>query len=359
MDDKRHQITSKQLRTFALSSQIGLGIMTLPSVLAKKVGHDGWIAVILTGVLVLLSSLFELALLKRYKNNSILEINIKLYGKSLGVILNFIFICYTFAFAALNIRLLTGIVSVLVLRETPKIVISFLIALPTTYLTAKGLKVICRFTTLLYLSHIVIIFTFAMIIKDIRITYIMPIAKSDFNLIIKSLPYTIYSFLGFELASVFYPNVVNKEHITMHIIQGVLYTTLFYLIIVVVSVLIFGEMKLKMLVFPIYNIEEAVRVPVIERFDMIFILIWFPMMASSVRNYFFSSYYCVLKIFRIKRKKLLIAVIFIMMFIIGVTLRDIQMICRYINYMAIWGIMNIAFIIISFFISCLKGREQC
>ncbi|WP_406542627.1 endospore germination permease [Clostridium ljungdahlii] len=325
----------------------------------KKVGHDGWIAVILTGVLVLLSSLFELALLKRYKNNSILEINIKLYGKSLGVILNFIFICYTFAFAALNIRLLTGIVSVLVLRETPKIVISFLIALPTTYLTAKGLKVICRFTTLLYLSHIVIIFTFAMIIKDIRITYIMPIAKSDFNLIIKSLPYTIYSFLGFELASVFYPNVVNKEHITMHIIQGVLYTTLFYLIIVVVSVLIFGEMKLKMLVFPIYNIEEAVRVPVIERFDMIFILIWFPMMASSVRNYFFSSYYCVLKIFRIKRKKLLIAVIFIMMFIIGVTLRDIQMICRYINYMAIWGIMNIAFIIISFFISCLKGREQC
>lgn len=358
MTGKINQISSWQLVSFIISSQIGLGILTLPSILAKKVGHDGWIPVLLSGMAVLFLVIPIIGLLKRFPGKSILDINVLVYGKIIGMLLNLLLVAYLIFSTGISTRIFVELINIIVLKETPKIVISLLIISPTFYFTVKGLKVVCRFANLLYLAHVLMLLTFLLILRNVRFTYLLPVAKPGFLELIKAMPCTAYSFLGFELAAIFYPNVINKEHTMKHIIIGIIYTAIFFTLITVVPVLLFGEDKLKLLVFPIFNIEQAIRVPVIERLDLFFIIFWFATMAASVRTYFFSSFYCVLKLFNIQRKKLLIFSIILITLIVGRIPPNFESLYAYMDYCAILGMANVGVILISLLISLAK-KEAC
>ncbi|KAJ50257.1 spore germination protein (amino acid permease) [Clostridium tetanomorphum] len=356
MDNKENIITLKQLTIFSISAQIGLGVLTLPSTLAKKIGHDGWIAVALSGCMIIILVTFIILLMNRYQNRSILDINVLLYGKYWGMFFNFIFICYLLFITGLGNRFFAEVIRIIVLNQTPVIIIGALVSIPTIYQTAKGLKVICRFATLLLLTHILLISTFLLVMKNARFTYLLPIGESGFLAIAKDITYAFYSFLGVELITIFYPNVTDKKSTLKHIITGITYVSVIYIIIVIFSTALFGENKLKMLVFPMYNIEQSIKVPILERLDIFFIVFWFPIMAGSVRSYFFSSYYCLSKIFKTRRKKLLIAIVFIIALSIGRIPKNIEEISIYMNYLGLLGTANILLMVFSFFISLVKRR---
>lgn len=353
-----HQITSTQLMSFIISSQIGLGIITLPSTLAKKVGHDGWISVLLIGILVLGVTFLMTKLLDRFPDKSILDINIFLYGKAIGTLLNLMFIFYLLMSTGISSRIFSEIVSIIILKETPQLIAALVIMAPTFYFTAKGLKVICRFANLLYVGHILMIATFLLIIKYIRLTYLQPVLQTGFLKVLKSTPCTIYSFLGFELIAIFYPNVTNKAHTRKPLMLGSVYVTIYFVIITAFSILLFGEIKLKTLVFPIFNIEQAIRVPIIERLDLFFIMFWFPTMEASVRTYFFSSYYCLIKVFPIQRKKVFIAVVIGIVLIIGRIPRHFEDLSRYTDYNAMFAMINIGIMLLSFLVSFIKKEGE-
>ncbi|WP_027626109.1 GerAB/ArcD/ProY family transporter [Clostridium lundense] len=356
MDNKENAITLKQLTTFAISAQIGLGILTLPSTLAKKMGHDGWIAVALSGCIIVILITFIILLMNKYQNSSILDINILLYGKYLGMFFNFIFVCYLLFITGLGNRFFAEVIRIIVLNQTPVLVIGALVSIPTIYQTTKGLKVICRFATLLLLAHILLILTFLLVLKNVRFTYLLPIGESGFFAITKNITYAFYSFLGIELITIFYPNVTNKKNAAKHIIAGSIYVTIIYIIIIIFSTALFGENKLKMLIFPMYSIEQSIKVPILERLDIFFIGFWFPIMAGSVRSYFFSSYYCLSEIFKTRRKELLIPIVFIISLSIGRIPKSLEDIFTYMNHLGLLGTANILLMVFSFFVSLVKRR---
>lgn len=356
MVDKRHEITLKQLTIFGISAQIGLGILTLPSNLAKKTGHDGWLVVAAAGCIMLLLAIFIALLINRHPNSSILDINILLYGKYFGMFFNLAFICYILFTTSLSSRLFAEMIKISVLNQTPLIVISLFIFIPTVYQVSKGLKVICRFASLLILAHITLILTFLLIVRDARVTYLMPVAKSGIITIFKNIPYAFFSFLGIELITIFYPNVTNKNNVVKYVTIESIYIAIFYIIVVAFTTALFGENKLKMIIFAMYSVERAIKVPILERLDVFFIAFWFPIMAGSVRSYFFSSYYCIAKLFKIRKEKLLIAIVFVVVIIIGRIPKNLEDIFTYMNYAALLGAANILFIAFSLFISLIRRR---
>lgn len=357
MSENRNKITSKQLASFIISSQIGLGILTLPSTLAKKVGHDGWICVILSGLAILAVVITLVLLVKSFPEKSILEIYILLYGKFLGILLDILFIVYLIFSASISTRIFSELINMIVLRQTPILITAIFIISPTLYFTSKGLKVICRFANLLFLAHFLMLLTFTFIIKQTRITYILPIAQSGIFELIKNLPNSAYSFLGFELLALFYTNVDKKNNVMKHLIYGTIYVTIYFTIITVFPVLLFGEMKLKQLVFPIFNVEQAIRVPVLERLDLFFIIFWFPTMASSIRTYFFSSYYCFTKMFQIKRKNVVIAAIAAITFIVSRIPDSFQSLYYYMDYASYMGIAHVFIMLASYPVSLIRKRQ--
>jgi spore germination protein (amino acid permease) len=358
MNDARHDITSVQLMAFTISAQMGIGILVLPSILAQQIGHDGWISTIITGVVCLVAVVIIMLLLRGYVNKTIFEINISLYGKILGYILNLLFIVYLLFITGITLRVFVETINIIILKFTPVLVTTVLILIPTIYATPKGLKVICRFAVLLLLAYLILILSLLLVVHHIRYTYIMPIGKSGLIPIINSIKSNFYSFLGFELVTLIYPDIKNKEKAFKYMIMGIIFTTMYFTVVAAITTMLFGEIKLSMLVFPIYSMEQIITVPVIERLDTVYILFWFPTMAATVLCYFFSTYYSVSKLIKIKRGKLLIAIVTIIEIIISRIPKNFEATSRYSNYSGIYGMLIIGSIIITFFITLFKKKEE-
>ena len=144
--ENRNRITAKQLGVFILSAQVGLGVIALPSTLAKEVGHDGWISILSAGLLSTLIIIVVIALLRRYSHQSILEINRSLFGKVLGPILNLLLILYLSFSMVAAFRYFTEFIKLFTLEATPEIFLALLIIAPTVYLSWYGLKPVARFS---------------------------------------------------------------------------------------------------------------------------------------------------------------------------------------------------------------------
>ncbi|GLC29086.1 GerAB/ArcD/ProY family transporter [Clostridium omnivorum] len=358
MNNPRHEITSVQLMGFIVSAQIGIGILTLPSILAQKVGHDGWISVIGAGGICLVEGLFITYLLKGYSNKSIFEINNIIYGKILGAILNLGFILYLLFITGITLRVFEEAVNIIILKLTPPIVITLLILLSTIYGISKGLKVICRFAVMLLFSYFILIITLLLVLKYTRYTYLLPVGKAGFMPIIQGIKMSSYSFLGFELIAFIYPNIKDKANAPKYMVISLIFTTIYYAVSVIVSIMVFGETKLSMLVFPVYNMEQAIEVPVIERLDTLYILFWFPTMASTVRAYLFSSYYSISMLFKVKKRNPLLFIVVVVEIIISRIPKNFESTYAYTEYSGSIGMIVVFIIVITFFISIFRKKVK-
>lgn len=356
MIDRRNKISSIQLMIFIIGAQIGIGILDLPYRLAKNVGHDGWISVLLTGFLTGAASLIILRLLDRYKDKSIYEINRYLYGKYIGVLFNIIILLYLILAVSLGSRLLVEMVKMTVLKLTPPLVLSSFIIIPTVYLVWSGLKPVCRFASLILIMIVLIFLLFLLIGKFIRLTFIMPVGEAGINKIMGGIFTSFFAFLGFELIAVVYPNVTDKQNASKHITIGSIITTLFYTLFTLLTTGFFGENMLKHLIFPLYSLTRSYRAPVLERIDLYFIALWVPAMAISLRAYFYSTYDSINKMFNIKRKTLSILIFTIAAILIGRIPKDLVELYEYLNILSLSGIGVAVFIIMSYIVSLINKR---
>ena len=130
----------------------------------------------------------------------------------------------------------------------------------------------------------------------------MPIGQSGVQGIKASLGSCITALLGFEVISVIYPEITNKKKAMKFALGSNLITTIFYIILVLVTTAFFGEEMLKKSLYGIIKLSRSYRAPVIERLDILFIAIWLPAMSMATRGYFAITYYSINKLLNLKKK---------------------------------------------------------
>ena len=119
MDNRANNITSGQLMALVVSIQVGIGSLNLPNYLSQDSGHDGWISILIYGLIITAIISIIIKLMNRYNNKSIYEINNCLYGKYLGRLLNLFIVLYLWYSACLYLRIYTNVIHVHLLRSTP------------------------------------------------------------------------------------------------------------------------------------------------------------------------------------------------------------------------------------------------
>lgn len=354
MIDRRQLISSRQLGTLIISAMTGVGIISLPNRLAKEVGHDGWIPIAASGIIAIIMALVIIKLLERYKDKSIFDINFILYGKLIGWPLNIIYILYLALKVAINLRMILEIIHTVVLKVTPPLILVPLLLFSTVYLSWYGLKSICRYANLIYPTIFMVILLLAANLKFVKPTFLMPVGESSIPSILNVMRATAYSFLAFAFPWVVYPMVTDKDKVLKHTILALIFSTIFFLLVVVVLTGFFGENTLKHLVFPLYSFARTYKAPVFERIDLFFLAIWFPAMGISLNAYFFVTNYWIDKLFRIKRKTISLIIFSICIVIISRIPNDIPAVNKYLEIADMVGIplvcgMAIIGYILSFF----------
>ncbi|MDF2592615.1 MAG: hypothetical protein K0S75_2081 [Clostridia bacterium] len=303
MINKANEISSNQVFIFVVSAQVGFGILSMASTLADDIGHDGWIAIAFAGMITALLICLIVATLKRFGNITIIEINNLIFGKYIGRIFSLLAIAYLTYATVLMMRKFNDIIRLSALRLTPPLVLTSFIIIPIIYLSWYGLKYICRYSTLKIFLIIIVTLYYILLMKYFRFTFLQPIGAAGAAKIIKVSFSPFTSFIGYELLTFIYPYIKDKKKVLRNTLYANAFTVVFYIITVAMLTGFFGEVMLKQLLYPVFSLARAYRAPVVERLDLFFISLWFPIMISTVLTYYFCAYNSIKIVFNIENNK--------------------------------------------------------
>lgn len=300
MNVQRDQISSLHLGLIIISAQIGAGIITFPEQFTKQTGHHGWISIVLTGLLATGACWIIGTLLNRYQDRSIYEINDCLFGKWLGRIINCGLLFYLIGITASCMREFAIFIQLFMLTNLPPPLVMTLILLPTFFLTKNGLRAVGRFSYFLLVILGGVLLLASLQFSNIRMTYYQPIIPNEWNGVISAVPVVFYTYIGLELTAFLFPAVRDRKQAIKWTMLANLFSMLFFTILYLVSIGVFGEAVLPRLVAPIFSLSRTLKLPLIERVDLFFFLLWFPLLESSVRSFFAAAFDGLRRLFPVK-----------------------------------------------------------
>lgn len=141
-DDK---ISTYQLAVFVFNIIIGIGILTLPASAAKAAENDGWILILISGIICLGLAYLMCYVGERNKDLGFVGTLKKLFGKTIGLLLSIPFILYLIFFASIEIRIFAETAKLYLLPNTPLEFIILPLIFLTVYLARMGVEAIARF----------------------------------------------------------------------------------------------------------------------------------------------------------------------------------------------------------------------
>ena len=357
MDSRENNITSSQLMGLIVTLQIGPGILSLPNFLAIDCGHDGWISILIYGIIITAVISIIIRLMNRYNNKSIYKINKLLYGKYLGGLLNLLVVLYIWYAACLCLRGYTNVIHINLLRTTPSLAICIFILMPIYYLTWYGLKYVGRFASMIYLTLSFCCLMFLLVFRDLKLSFLMPIGQSGIEGVKASFHSCIFALLGYELISVIYPEITNKKKAMKYAIGSNIITTIFFMILLLVVTSFFGEEMLKKGLFSTITLSRSYRAPIIERMDILFISIWLPAMSMATTGYFCIAYYSINKLLNLKKRGIYLFIFTSITILLSNVPKSISNIDTYSNGMLIAGTIFSIFLIICYLFSFIRKKE--
>lgn len=330
--DLYKSISSKQAGAYIIASQIGVGLLLLPSSVVKTAGRDGWISVLISGIVVLIAELISIALCKRFCGSSLLDINKIIFGKYIAFFLNLLLLAYFLFSTIANLSLFTIGVGIWFFKSTPQWVLTLYLLLPSLYIVQKGIKAICRFNFIIFLFIPLILSLMILNSHNFRISELFPVGSAGIRNIISSLPKTTFAFMGFETLLFIFPYIKEHQKVTRYTVIAVLTTVFIYTSIVITSIGVFGEHLLEKRYVAIIGLSRMLKLPILERVDLYYLSVWVSGMVLVINSCLFLSFNTAKKLFKIKSRLIPLSIICIIVVVCVSFLEDISLANKVMEY---------------------------
>ncbi|CAH0309987.1 GerAB/ArcD/ProY family transporter [Peribacillus simplex] len=255
------------------SMQTGLGVLNFQRDLAKATGTDGWISILLAGLIV------HILIWVIYKIFSIVPgdliyANNHAWGKWIGNFFSLLFILYFFALGMTIIIGYINVVHVWMFDEVPSWAFALVFLILIYYIITGG------FRTITGIAFLTVIFSYWLLIvplygfKYADFTGTLPIFDHTLLEIMKGTRSTSLSMLGFEMILMFYPFIKNAKKSQKYAHGGALATTLLILLIYFVSTVFYSQEQLVLTLWPTLSLTSVIEFPFIQRFEYITVSWW-------------------------------------------------------------------------------------
>jgi spore germination protein (amino acid permease) len=293
------------------ATQTGIGVLKFQSQIVKGAGQDAWVSVLAVGLFLHIIFLMMLHIMRNSSQGDIISFHTDLFGKFVGGILNILVAIYFFAIGLIALQSYIDILQIWVFDGISSWEISLLICLCVYYIVSGGFRLIAGIAFFGVIIPSFLSLSFVYVLRYIDYTYILPLFNHDFKDYLLSAKESGFMYLGFETIFVFFPFIKNGMKSSKWGHYGLLYTTIFYLVITVVTFMYFTQGKLQHLSWPTLSIIKIIQLPFLERFEFIFIFTWLLVFIPVVCMYLWSS----VRIIKLTYKK--VTPTFILFFLLG------------------------------------------
>lgn len=308
------QVSSFLLFFMVHSSQLGVGVLSFQRSIVKEAGYDSWISIIAAGLMVHLSLFFMFQMLK-YEHHDISDIHQFVYGKWLGKIFTFIFIV-RFVWAGLVVLLsYIEILQIWLFPELPTWIPTLIILVLLYHTITGGFPVIagmCFFKAIfLFALTLPILFT----LGSAHFGNLSLIPTHTMKELLNATKAMSFSYSGFETLLVYYPFIKGGQKSKSYAYLGNAATVLLYLFVALMCFLFFSEKQLNITIWPYLSMASTLSLPIIQRFEIIFVSFWVLVIIPAVIQYLWSASRLAKDVFKVKQKYPLI--FFMMIFIVA------------------------------------------
>ncbi|NHN34946.1 GerAB/ArcD/ProY family transporter [Paenibacillus agricola] len=256
------------------SAQVGIEMAKFQRNIAERAGYDAWMSIILCG----LSIHFIVWMMYRIlhiANDDLFYINPFCFGKWCGGVINIFVIVYFLLTALISLRSYIETIQVWMFPLMKTWQISFVLLILIYYIVTGGFRVI----TGMCFWGLIIAFTclFPVLLSPLSYVYLdnlLPFFNHPVKDVVLSSKLALPPFLGFECLLLFYPLIKNPERSQIWAQCGILFTSVLYLILTLITFVYFNQEHLKHLIWPVITFLKIVELPFIERFEYIVVSLW-------------------------------------------------------------------------------------
>ena len=322
MMKRETKISNIQIKALIVSSIIGVGVLSLPNQLANAMDKDGWIAILLTALLIFPIVLVMIQIFEDNPNKDIFQIGNETFGKPLFTLCLVIYLAYYIAISAYIARTLGELIKAFLLFQTPIRLISFIFILTVAYAAISEIDVIARLAYILYpltIGFAIILILVALPGSDF--TNILPMFQSDLRQLPNGIRNTIFSYAGFDILLFALPYAENKSR--KRLVKASIYSigivTVIYIALFMLTLTQLSVAQIKADPYPLLLITKLVDLPgyFLQNLDGVIMTIWIMVIFSTMLPMYYSSGKILSKIFNTKSHSIFILILLPIIFLVA------------------------------------------
>ena len=360
---KNNNISNKQIRALLVSTIVGIGILTLPHQISLLLENDGWIAIILGGLLMFPSIIVINKIFQLYPDRDFFEIGRIVLGKWIFNIFLVITMIYLVAVMSSLARNLGEITKAFLLETTPTeiLIVSFILA--TSYIARCEIQIIGRAAYLIYPIVLgFIIFLFVVSLPNIDFTNMLPMFQSNMKKLPQGITTSFFSYLGFEVLLFSIPFAEEKNKTLQSSLIGIGIVIVMYLVIFIIVLCQYGLHNLQRQLFATLSVIKEIDFPgfFIENLDGLVMAIWVLIVFGTMAPIYYIAGKVLSNLFSTKDHSLfilpLLPIIYIISLIPQNLLQVFEGLGRVINYTGLISVITMPIII--YIVGYLRLRRQ-
>ncbi|MEW9094484.1 MAG: endospore germination permease [Clostridiaceae bacterium] len=341
---------------------VGVNVFSYPSELANVLGAEGWIAIVISGIIAILFAYIVNGMTKNNNYKHIYEIFIDSFGKIFGKIISLFFVFYSIYFVSLGLRIFTEEIKMYLLEKTPTEFIFLITILAGNYIIRGEIDNLIKFNEIsFWIMFISVALIFIPSFSQGDFTNLLPIFNEPIYSYLRGVSTGINRYIGFEILLLVIPLVKRKEDALKVTIKGVIFVTIFYIMIFVLSIGFFGKEQTKLLLWPTITMVKTVDIPgyLVERLEGIMMSVWILFYFTTFANHYYFSSDVLRKVMNFGDIKLSSTILVPFIYLIALyppNITEIYVFSK--TYTPIFFTINVIIVIVALFISSMKGGKK-
>ncbi|SFT04584.1 GerAB/ArcD/ProY family transporter [Paenibacillus sp. BC26] len=256
-------------------TQMRSTLLIFQNSIIKGAEMDALLSFALVGISFHLLIVMMFYLMKHAAEGDIISLHNQLFGKWLGKLLTFAFYGYILLFIINELRSYMEVIHVWVFPNTQLWSLSVLFLLISAYIVTGGLRVITGITLVCVLLPSMLIPSLYYPLKHAHWTNFLPLFNHTGYQYAESAYHSLSTFLGAEFLLLLYPFIKNQEKSKKWAHLAVAHSTIIPFLIALVSFAFLNLQELRHIIWPTLMLSKIISFPVLERFDYVYIFIWF------------------------------------------------------------------------------------
>lgn len=286
------RISAFAAMVYQVAIVLATAVFFVPSIMATKARQDAWLSGFLACLFGFLVVFIATKLALRFPEETVVEYAPRLLGKLGGKLVGLIYTFYFFYGGYYVMRQFGELMGTAYYPRTPIIVFIVVLGLLACYVVYLGLEVLCRVILVWGIFAPVFLVLLVLLVKDVELTRFLPLMEFGISPVVVGAVAPAAWLSQMAVICMLVPFVSDRWRVLRTSLTAVLAVFFLGEVVLVTAIGTMGAETVSRLLFPAFTLFRRVHVaslPVLDRLDAIFMMLWMGGMFLNLATFFHAG----------------------------------------------------------------------